>query len=44
MKSDSFWELFRETGEPLYWLLSRERREPEKKPEQVKTEEGTAKP
>ncbi len=24
MKCDSFWILFRETGEPVYWLLSRE--------------------
>ena len=45
MKDDSFWPLFCETGEPVYWLLSREKREQEKKPEpeQVKYDEGTAK-
>ena len=45
MKDDSFWTLFCETGEPVYWLLSREKREPEKKsePEEVKYDEGAAK-
>ena len=45
VKDDSFWTLFCETGEPVYWLLSREKREPEKKPEpeQVKYDEGAAK-
>lgn len=44
MKDDSFWALFCETGEPVYWLLSREKRAPEKKrePEQAKSDVGAA--
>ncbi|MEE0697403.1 MAG: hypothetical protein U0M53_04000 [Oscillospiraceae bacterium] len=44
MKDNSFWALFRETGEPLFWLLSREKRETEKdtKPEREKSGEGAA--
>ena len=26
MKTDGYWELFRETGSPVCWLLSRARR------------------
>lgn len=32
VKDDNFWTLFCETGEPVFWLLSRERSEQEKKP------------
>ena len=35
VKDDNFWTLFCETGEPLYWLLSRERPAQDKKPEPV---------
>lgn len=45
VKDDNFWALFRETGEPFYWLMSRERQEQNEKarPEPVKTDEGAAK-
>ena len=39
MEPSGFWSLFAETGEPLYWLLSRaQERLPEERPGSKKVE------